>query len=136
MAAARSRIGWWSTMLFPFPSLAHLTAADTRVLGPAMGGASDGARWRGNAALAELFATLADGVRATVPVVALELESADLDQADLETLICGVETQLAREVRAGHATRAAFFRDLHQGLCAERARRATVLTQLAAALEA
>jgi hypothetical protein len=106
------------------------------MLEPAFATAADQARRDGRTALAGIFGALARAVHAPTEHATVRLETvADLDAADLASLIEGTTIQRERELAARCASRAAFFDQLRAGLDEERQRRTNVLTAIDQAME-
>jgi hypothetical protein len=98
--------------------------------------AADQSRRDGRAALAGIFEVLASAVRASTSDTTVRLETvADLDGADLDSLIEGTTIQRDRERAADCPTRAEFFDQLQDGLDEERQRRSAVLSAIDQAMD-
>jgi len=98
--------------------------------------AADQSRRDGRDALAGIFEALARAVRAPTQRATLRLETvADLDLADLDSLIEGTTIQRDRERAADCPSRADFFDQLRAGLDEERQRRSAVLSAIDQAMD-
>src|SRR5688500_3190239 len=106
------------------------------MLGPAFATAADQSRRDGRTALAGVFDALAKAGHAPARRTSAPIApAADLDAADLASLIEGTTFQRDREKAAECDVRAAFFDQLRRGLDEERQRRRKVLSAIDAAME-
>jgi hypothetical protein len=106
------------------------------MLEPAFTTAAEQSRRDGREALAGVFDALARAVHAATRRTGVRLDTAaDLDAADLDSLIEGTTIQRDRERAAECETRADFFDQLRAGLDTERTRRTRVLSAIDAAMD-
>jgi hypothetical protein len=106
------------------------------MLEPAFMTAADQSRRDGRVALAGVFEDLARAVHGPSSRTIVRLETAaDLDSADLDSLIEGTTIQRDRERAADCETRATFFEQLRAGLDEERQRRSRVLSEIDRAMD-